>query len=160
MSTIAHSENKDKAREDAINSEELFQSFDDLWQRLAKARNVIGRFIFGQDDIIEETLITLLAGGHLLLIGVPGLGKTRLVEMLGVVLRGGPRDMAPDPTKTSLSDARAALGAGSAVQLRYRWEGQEWWDTLTPRQSGVVALVRIRHPLGVYGSQAVQGHRP
>ncbi len=78
------------------------------------------------------------------------------VEMLGVVLRGGPRDMAPDPTKTSLSDARAALGAGSAVQLRYRWEGQEWWDTLTPRQSGVVALVRIRHPLGVAESSPAE----
>jgi MoxR-like ATPase len=35
--------------------------------------------------VIDETLITLLAGGHLLLIGVPGLGKTRLVEALGVV---------------------------------------------------------------------------
>jgi len=35
--------------------------------------------------VIEETLTTLLAGGHLLLIGVPGLGKTRLVETLGAV---------------------------------------------------------------------------
>jgi MoxR-like ATPase len=41
--------------------------------------------IFGQDQVIDETLTTLLAGGHLLLIGVPGLGKTRLVETLGTV---------------------------------------------------------------------------
>jgi MoxR-like ATPase len=41
--------------------------------------------IFGQERVIEETLITLLSGGHLLLIGVPGLGKTRLVETLGTV---------------------------------------------------------------------------
>ena len=85
MSTIGQNKNKGKATEEVINSEELIQSFDGLGQRLAEARNVIGRFIFGQDDIIEETLITLLAGGHLLLIGVPGLGKTRLVEMLGAV---------------------------------------------------------------------------
>ena len=36
--------------------------------------------------MIEQTLITLLAGGHVLLIGVPGLAKTRLVETLGIVL--------------------------------------------------------------------------
>jgi MoxR-like ATPase len=54
--------------------------------RLARVRAEIGRVIFGQDRVIDETLITLLAGGHLLLVGVPGLAKTRLVETLGVVL--------------------------------------------------------------------------
>src|SRR5690606_8453931 len=38
-----------------------------------------------QEDVVEQTLITLLAGGHVLLIGVPGLAKTRLVETLGIV---------------------------------------------------------------------------
>lgn len=42
--------------------------------------------IFGQEEVVEQTLITILAGGHALLIGVPGLAKTRLVETLGVVL--------------------------------------------------------------------------
>ena len=42
--------------------------------------------IFGQQDVVDQTLITLLAGGHVLLIGVPGLAKTRLVETLGTVL--------------------------------------------------------------------------
>ena len=42
--------------------------------------------IFGQDEVIEQSLVTLLAGGHGLLIGVPGLAKTRLVETLGIVL--------------------------------------------------------------------------
>ena len=49
-------------------------------------RAAIGRVIFGQDEVIDETLITLLSGGHVLLVGVPGLGKSRLVETLGVVL--------------------------------------------------------------------------
>ena len=49
-------------------------------------RQSIGRVIFGQHEVIDQTLITLLAGGHVLLIGVPGLAKTRLVETLGVVL--------------------------------------------------------------------------
>ena len=54
-------------------------------ERLAGAKASIGRVIFGQDQVIEQTLITLLAGGHALLVGVPGLAKTKLVETLGAV---------------------------------------------------------------------------
>jgi MoxR-like ATPase len=54
--------------------------------RFARVRAEIGRAIFGQERVVEESLITLLAGGHVLLVGVPGLAKTRLVETLGVVL--------------------------------------------------------------------------
>ena len=57
-----------------------------LGQRLQQVRERIGRVIFGQIDVIDQSLITLLSGGHVLLIGVPGLAKTRLVETLGVVL--------------------------------------------------------------------------
>src|ERR1700753_4190879 len=53
---------------------------------LAHVREAVGKAIFGQDEVIEQTLVTLLAGGHGLLIGVPGLAKTRLVETLGIVL--------------------------------------------------------------------------
>ncbi|HEY1612382.1 MAG TPA: MoxR family ATPase [Rhizomicrobium sp.] len=52
----------------------------------ASVRAAMGRVIFGQRDVIDQTLVTLLAGGHGLLIGVPGLAKTRLVEVLGIVL--------------------------------------------------------------------------
>ena len=55
-------------------------------ETIAKIRSMIGRVIFGQEKVIDETLITLLAGGHALLIGVPGLAKTRLVETLGTVM--------------------------------------------------------------------------
>ncbi len=55
-------------------------------ERFSRVRAEIGRAIFGQERVIEESLITLLAGGHVLLVGVPGLAKTRLVETLGVVL--------------------------------------------------------------------------
>src|SRR5471030_2521076 len=52
----------------------------------ADVRARLGEVIFGQDAVIEQTLVTLLAGGHGLLIGVPGLAKTKLVETLGIVL--------------------------------------------------------------------------
>ena len=57
-----------------------------LGRKITKVRESLGQIIFGQGEVIDQTLITLLAGGHALLIGVPGLAKTRLVEILGVVL--------------------------------------------------------------------------
>ncbi len=54
--------------------------------RIAAARTALGTVIFGQQTVIEEALVTLLAGGHGLLVGVPGLAKTKLVETLGKVL--------------------------------------------------------------------------
>ncbi len=53
---------------------------------MRRVRAEIGRRIFGQDRVVDETLVTLLAGGHALLVGVPGLAKTLLVETLGTVL--------------------------------------------------------------------------
>ncbi len=63
----------------------LIESIDQLGALVARAREALGRIIFGQDRVIDETMVTLLSGGHLLLIGVPGLGKTKLVETLGRV---------------------------------------------------------------------------
>ena len=54
-------------------------------ERIAAARAAVGAVIFGQERVVEQTLATLLAGGHGLLIGVPGLAKTKLVETLGIV---------------------------------------------------------------------------
>ncbi len=55
-------------------------------ERIAQVRHEVGRVIFGQESVIDEVLITILAGGHALLVGVPGLAKTRLVETLSKVL--------------------------------------------------------------------------
>ncbi len=67
-------------------TEQLVREIEALGERLTAVRRSIGRVIFGQAEVIDETLITLLCGGHVLLIGVPGLAKTRLVETLGTVL--------------------------------------------------------------------------
>jgi MoxR-like ATPase len=52
--------------------------------RAAKA--AIGEVIFGQDVVVERALVTVLSGGHGLLVGVPGLAKTKLVETMGIAL--------------------------------------------------------------------------
>ncbi len=59
---------------------------DAALERIAEARAAVGAVIFGQQAVVEEALITLLSGGHGLLVGVPGLAKTKLVETLGAVL--------------------------------------------------------------------------
>ena len=64
----------------------LVQEVEKLGQKLASVRSAIGAAIYGQADVVEQSLIGLLSGGHVLLVGVPGLGKTKLVETLGRVM--------------------------------------------------------------------------
>src|SRR5271154_3091038 len=62
------------------------ESLDTTMRAAQAARDAVGQVIIGQQDVVEQTLIALFSGVHALLPGVPGLGKTRLVETLGVVL--------------------------------------------------------------------------
>ncbi|MGO8931983.1 MAG: AAA family ATPase [Limisphaerales bacterium] len=66
-----------------MNTEEQIQTFR---QAYAALRAELGKVIVGQDAVVEGTLVALFAGGHVLLEGVPGLGKTLLVRTLGEVL--------------------------------------------------------------------------
>jgi MoxR-like ATPase len=53
---------------------------------IAAIRAEVSKVIFGQEQVVENTLIAVLSGGHALLVGVPGLAKTKLVTTLGTVL--------------------------------------------------------------------------
>ncbi len=55
-------------------------------EKIQKVHKAAGAVVFGQERVIEQTLVTILSGGHALLIGVPGLAKTLLVETLGKIL--------------------------------------------------------------------------
>lgn len=57
-----------------------------LLPRLTTAREGIESVIIGQPQVVSDCLTAILAGGHFLLVGLPGLGKTKLVETLGTVL--------------------------------------------------------------------------
>jgi MoxR-like ATPase len=54
--------------------------------RLAEVRSALSEVIFGQETVVERALTTVLSGGHGLLVGVPGLAKTKLVDAMGTVL--------------------------------------------------------------------------
>src|SRR6202162_1355270 len=70
------------------------EKFEDMIVRVAEstaahvraAKAAIGTVIFGQDKVVDQALVTILSGGHALLLGVPGLAKTKLVDTLGIVL--------------------------------------------------------------------------
>src|ERR1700723_976171 len=64
----------------------IVRSAEQVAGQIRAAKDAISTVIFGQDRVIENTLVTILSGGHALLIGVPGLAKTKLVETLGLGL--------------------------------------------------------------------------
>ena len=67
-------------------AEGLVQEMETTSEALAKAREMVSRRVIGQEKVVDLTLNALLCGGHGLLVGVPGLAKTRLVEALGTVM--------------------------------------------------------------------------
>src|ERR1700686_3247474 len=64
----------------------IVRSAEQVAGQIRAVKDAISTVIFGQDRVIENTLVTILSGGHALLIGVPGLAKTKLVETLGITL--------------------------------------------------------------------------
>jgi len=64
----------------------IVRSAETTSAHLRAARDAIGNVIFGQERVVDRALITVLSGGHALLVGVPGLAKTKLVETMGIVL--------------------------------------------------------------------------
>jgi len=67
-------------------NDDVIHAVDQTGEQITRVKEAIGRLVFGQDQVIERVLITILAGGHGLLVGVPGLAKTRLVHTTGIVL--------------------------------------------------------------------------
>lgn len=79
-------------------STDLVGEIEALGTRLKAARASIENRFIGQERVVELTLAALLCGGHALLIGLPGLGKTRLVDTLSTVmgLKGSRIQFTPD----------------------------------------------------------------
>jgi MoxR-like ATPase len=65
---------------------DLLAGIEALEDKLAQARASITRRFIGQERVVDLSLSALLCGGHGLLVGLPGLGKTRLVETLSIVM--------------------------------------------------------------------------
>jgi MoxR-like ATPase len=75
------SSSKPQSLDDAI-----LQNAEQTISQVTAAKEALGEVIFGQELVVERALLTVLCGAHALLVGVPGLAKTKLVETLGTVL--------------------------------------------------------------------------
>ena len=67
-------------------AEEMVKEIELLGDKLAEARKSIGTKIIGQQEVVDLALTAMLSGGHALLMGLPGLGKTLLVDTLSTVM--------------------------------------------------------------------------
>src|SRR5918912_237322 len=64
----------------------IVKSAEAALETVGRARDAIHSVIFGQEEVVDLALVTILSCGHGLLVGVPGLAKTKLVETMGTVL--------------------------------------------------------------------------
>ena len=92
-------------------------------ERIQRVHKAAASVIFGQDVVIEQTLITILAGGHGLLIGVPGLAKTLLVDTLGRVLGLDAKriQFTPDLMPSDIIGSEVLEDAGNTGRRSFRF---------------------------------------
>ena len=90
---------------------------------LKNIRQTIAKQIFGQELVVERSLVTILSGGHALLVGVPGLAKTKLVETLGTVLGLNERrvQFTPDLMPTDITGTEILYDDKSTGQRGFRF---------------------------------------
>jgi MoxR-like ATPase len=91
--------------------DEIHRSREDARAALREALGEIKRVIVGQDAMLERLLVSLLAGGHVLLEGVPGLAKTLTLKTLAAVLGGsyGRIQFTPDLVPADLVGTRSGV---------------------------------------------------
>ncbi|MDO9414827.1 AAA family ATPase [Pararhizobium sp.] len=75
-----------KSTETALDEKAIVAAAEKALADIGLVRQEVGKVIFGQESVVEQTMLAVLSGGHALLVGVPGLAKTKLVSTLGTVL--------------------------------------------------------------------------
>src|ERR1700754_1292199 len=75
-----------KSTETGLDEQAMIASAEQALSDIAAIRGEVSKVIFGQESVVEQTMLAVLSGGHALLVGVPGLAKTKLVSTLGTVL--------------------------------------------------------------------------
>ncbi|PTM92679.1 AAA family ATPase [Mycoplana dimorpha] len=75
-----------KSPETGLDEKAVIAAAERALADIALVRKEVGKVIFGQESVVEQTMLAILSGGHALLVGVPGLAKTKLVATLGTVL--------------------------------------------------------------------------
>ena len=103
-------------------TDDLVARIETLGDKLAQARTSIANRFLGQDRVVDLTLTALICGGHAVLIGLPGLGKTRLVDTLSTVmgLDGNRIQFTPDLMPADILGSEVLeTGEGGARAFRF-----------------------------------------
>jgi MoxR-like ATPase len=103
-------------------AEDLIGQIETLGEKLAQARGSINRRFIGQDRVVELVLSSMMCGGHAVLVGLPGLGKTRLVDTLSTVmgLKGSRIQFTPDLMPADILGSEVLeTGADGARAFRF-----------------------------------------
>ena len=91
-------------------------------ERFSALKGEVGRTILGQDEVIEDLIVVVLAGGHALLEGAPGLGKTRLVRALADAtdLSFGRVQFTPDLMPADVTGTTLLTDEGSGPRFTFQ----------------------------------------
>jgi MoxR-like ATPase len=102
-----------------VQTEQDFTSFGDKFRIL---RRGIGRVIIGQEEVVEDLLITVVAGGHALIEGAPGLGKTRLVRAFAEAtsLKFGRVQFTPDLMPADVTGSTVFVEEGGNPRFEFQ----------------------------------------
>jgi MoxR-like ATPase len=105
-----------------IAASEVKQSVDRFVEMFDRIRGEIGKFIVGQEDIVEQVLLAVVCGGHVLLEGVPGLGKTALVHTLSrtLHLKFSRIQFTPDLLPADVVGTQILVDRNGSKELRFQ----------------------------------------
>ncbi|RMH51891.1 MAG: MoxR family ATPase [Alphaproteobacteria bacterium] len=137
-------------------AEAMLEEIEATSALMARARAQLARRVIGQDRVLELALVTLLSGGHGLMVGVPGLAKTRLVEAMGRVtgLAAGRVQFTPDLMPADIIGAEILQTAEDGRRAFHFVEGPIFCQLLladeinraSPRtQSALLQAMQERH---------------
>ena len=107
---------------ETANTTALVAEIEALGEKLAAAKASINRRFIGQGKVVDLVLASMLCGGHALLVGLPGLGKTRLVDTLSTVmgLKGNRVQFTPDLMPADILGSEVLeTGTGGARAFRF-----------------------------------------
>ncbi len=148
---------------DAAEASTIAAKADAIAQQLSDTKAMIGETILGQEKVIENTLVGLLCGGHVLLVGLPGLAKTKLVETLGTVLSLGARrvQFTPDLLPSDILGAEVLEESASGTRAFRFIEGPIFSQLLmadeinraSPRTQSALLQAMQEHHVTVAGTR-------
>ncbi len=143
----------------------LVAEIEALGQKLARARDSVNRRFIGQQQVVDLVLAAMLGGGHALLVGLPGLGKTRLVDTLSTVmgLAGSRIQFTPDLMPSDILGAEVLETAADGARAFRFIEGPVFCQLLladeinraSPRTQSALLQAMQEHEVTVAGT-----HRP